>query len=157
MPLESHFFLLADPGGVNSATVDAVCREAPSETSQFIPCQPEAGVPGDDRVTIQFDRGGVGPDFPGCPNPLSAGNGNARIHTHTVTAEGTSILTSLSFQQDFSFYVVELAQPWTGTDPVPLDCDDPERRLLRIDGNPLRRRSHRGTERLRTEDLDRLR
>jgi len=132
-PLLSHFFLLTDPAGVNSANVDAVCRVFPSLTSQFIPCQPEAGIPGDDQVTLEFDWGGVGPAFPGCPSPLRSVNGGARIHTHTVTADGTSILTSLSFSVDYSFYVVEMAQPWTGTVSVPIACDEPGRRLLRVD------------------------
>ena len=134
VPLYGHFFLLSDPAGVNSAAVSGVCREFPSVTSQLIDCQPVAGTPGDNHVTIQFDWGGVGPAFPGCPNPLRAGNGTARMHTHTVTADGTSILTSLTFQVDMALYPVEFAQPWTGTVSLPIACDEPERRLLRIDG-----------------------
>ena len=133
-PLYSHFFLLEDPAGVNSAAIDAVCRAYPSQTVQFIPCQPPVGVQGDNIVAIQFDWGGVGPAFPGCPNPTWSVDGSQRIHTHTVTADGTSVLTSLSFSQDFGSYVVEMAHPWTGEASVPLACDDPERRLLRVDG-----------------------
>lgn len=133
-PLMSHFFLLTDPAGVNSANINTVCREFPSQTSQFIDCQPEAGTVGDDRVTLQFDWGGVGTATLGCPNPTGAVDGSNRLYTHTVSVDGTSVLASISYNVAIATYALEFAHPYTGTDVVPLACDDPERRLLQIEG-----------------------
>jgi hypothetical protein len=103
-----------------------------SLSGQLIPCQPTAGTIGDGRVTLQFDWGGLG-NPAGCPNPLGAVTGSARIMTQTVTQDGTSILVSLGFNQDYGFYPVDFAHPWNGSAPLPLFCDDADRRLLRID------------------------
>lgn len=111
LPSLSYLFLLSDPAGVNTGALDAVCRDAASETSQFIPCQPEAGVPGDGRVTIQMDWGGVGTQITGCPHPERAINGAARLHVHTVSENGQSILTSVSYQFDMATYVIEGPNP----------------------------------------------
>ncbi|HEV8199322.1 MAG TPA: putative metal-binding motif-containing protein [Candidatus Polarisedimenticolia bacterium] len=129
----SYIYLLSNPAGVNTAGLSSVCRDRSALTSQGIPCQPEAGVYGDGQVTIEFDWSGVGA-FPGCPNPAGFPNGSARLHTHTVAEDGTSVLTSLSYSTDFSSYLVEGAHPYEPTFP-PLACDDPDRRLLRVDSS----------------------
>lgn len=133
LPSLGHLFLLSDPAGVNTGAVDVVCRDASTETSQRVQCQPEAGVPGDGRVTIQFDWGGINTGFVGCPFPSVTGNGSARVHLHTVTEDGQSVLTSLSYHNDTVSYFVDFAHPYTGTDFVPLACDEPGRRLLQVD------------------------
>ena len=132
LPSLSHAFLLSNPAGVNTGAVDIVCRELNSQTSQYIPCQPEAGVLGDGRVTIQFDWGGINTGFVGCPNPAGTTNGSARLHIHTVSQDGQSILTSISYSVDVASYFVDFAHPYTDTF-VPLACDEPGRRILRVD------------------------
>jgi hypothetical protein len=134
--LLGYFFLISDPAGTNTAGLNPVCADSSATTGQSIPCQPMAGTLGDGHVTLQFDWGGIG-DPAGCPNPLSAVTGSARIQTQTVTQDGTSILLNLGFNQDYGFYPVDFAHPWNGNAPLPLSCDDADRRLLRIDGTSL--------------------
>src|SRR5262245_12079676 len=54
----------------NTVAATLACNDATQSTNQFIPCQPEAGIPGDGNVTIQYDWGGATNTPPGtaCPN-----------------------------------------------------------------------------------------
>jgi hypothetical protein len=132
-PVSGYLFLLTD-STVNSSNLDPVCSTGlPNQTQQLIPCQPEAGLPGDGLVTLQFDWGGIG-DPSGCPDPDNTNNGGLRMQTQVVSDDGTSVLASVAYSVDFAGYVVEFAHPYDGGVFSPLACDESGRRLIQIDG-----------------------
>ena len=133
-PVSASAFLLSNPLGVNSGVNDIVCREAGSLTSQFNDCQPEAGTIGDGHVTLQFDWGGIYvPPTTACPDHAGAPGEAYRTMVHVVHGSGRSIILSLSYQTDFSSYVIEATHPLDGSVFTPLSCADPGRQVLHLD------------------------
>jgi hypothetical protein len=132
-PVLGYLFLVENPASANSGNLNPVCTLSPAQTQQLIPCQPEAGVLGDNQVTLQFDWGGLG-NPPGCPDPTNSQNGGLRMQAQAVAADGTSVLASVSYSVDFVGYVVEFAHPYDGELISPLACDEAGRRLIQIDG-----------------------
>ena len=64
------------------------------ETTQRIPCQPEAGTLGDGRITTQFDWSGLYVPGTACPDPSTLGGEASRTMVHVVLSSGRSIIVS---------------------------------------------------------------
>jgi hypothetical protein len=141
VPVAGYMWVIADPT-INSASNNPgpltrfVCTQADQLTSQGFSCQAESGLVGDDRVTITFDWGGLGLG-PGCPVPLTGGNGDGRLAIHVVDLNGWSHLTSVGYSVDFAAFIVDGAQLWeelVGSLLVlPRSCRPAEQTLIHLD------------------------
>jgi hypothetical protein len=103
-------------------TLDFVCEATGVQNDQFVDCQPEAGAAGDGNVTVLFDWGGPQQSATGCPNPAGAQGTGARVVIQVVANDGSSIVTSFGFSNDFGQYMVEEAQGFDGAAAIPLAC-----------------------------------
>jgi hypothetical protein len=118
---------------INTGTVDIVCEDgSPGAVSgQGSPCQPEAGVVGDGKVTVQFDWGGGG-NFSGCPNPLLQNNVGRNV-IQVVANDGSSVMVSVGFSPDLQQYPVDFAEvPTPEFTSVPLSCSKTNNGNLQI-------------------------
>ena len=110
---------------VADGTLDFVCESAlPAQNDMFQDCQPEAGAAGDGNITVLFDWGGPQQsNGSACPNPQGAQGTGARMVIQVVANDGSSVITSMGFSNDFGQYMVEEAQAFDGASAaIPLAC-----------------------------------
>ena len=94
----------------NSAGIDVVCEDGSVTSGQQIPCQGEAGAPGDNIVTVNFDWGNL-PAATGCPNPSGLPNVGRNIFS-IVCNNGAGALFTVAYDNGFTGYPVEYASPF---------------------------------------------
>jgi len=128
-PVVGYAYALGQEATVNTnstavadGTLDFVCEATGTQTDQFGDCQPEAGAAGDGNVTVLFDWGGPLQSQAGCPNPGFAQGTGARVVVQVVANDGSSVITSFGFSNDFGQYMVEEAQGFDGAAAIPLSC-----------------------------------
>lgn len=122
-PVPGYIYALATPATVNSAAQDFVCEEGFIDNGILVPCQPEAGTPGDGNVTVYYEFGSGNPGSVGCPNPAGAVTGSNPVAVQLVCNNGAGVLQTVGFSEDFSQYVIELSAPADGT-PIAAGFDN---------------------------------
>lgn len=124
-PVAGYAYVVGSDATLNTFGASLACNDASVMTNQFIPCQPEAGIPGDGNVTIQYDWGGASntPTGTNCPNPSGVA-GVGRNVLQVVANDGSSVLLTIGFQTDFATYVVESAHPGAGFSPIACSNDN---------------------------------
>jgi Putative metal-binding motif len=131
-PLSAYIYALASPTTVNTNDLDIVCESADSSNASSISCAPEAGLPGDGRVTLSFDWSL--PAANGCPLPYGGvAGGTGRLVTILAGDGGSSLLTSVDFSNDVAAYAVDAAERVAGATLVPLDCGAPGTQVVSLD------------------------
>jgi len=124
-PVAGYAYVIGSDATLNTFAATLACNDATQSTNQFIACQPEAGIPGDGNVTVQYDWGGAAqtPTGTNCPNP-SGLPGVGRNVLQVVANDGSSVLVSIGYQPDFATFVVESAHPGAGFEPIACSNDN---------------------------------
>ncbi|HET8947782.1 MAG TPA: hypothetical protein VFQ07_12440, partial [Candidatus Polarisedimenticolia bacterium] len=116
-PVDGYIYVLGQDATLNTGStspaagadqkIDFLCEATGTLTEQGLDCLPEAGAPGDGNITVQFDWGGINlTNGTACPNP-GGQFGIGRNIIQVVANDGSSLIASVGFSQDFGFYVVE--------------------------------------------------
>lgn len=119
-PVAGYAYVLGADATLNSLAARFVCNDGTAMTSQDIPCQPQAGAPGDGLVTVQYDWGGNSNVPAGnlCPNtdgnPLTGRN-----VVQVVANDGSSVNILVGFEPFTLTFYADAAHP---LGDLPLSC-----------------------------------
>ena len=122
-PVAAYAYVVTN-AAINSGPVtNFVCETGGEPTDQLVPCQPEAGTPGDNVITVQLDWGG--PNLANgalCPN-TSGVAGDGRNVMQIVANDGSSLLLSVGYESGSGQFIVEAAHRVDATgNMLPLSC-----------------------------------
>jgi hypothetical protein len=111
-------YLLSAPTTTNSGAQsnDVVCEQANVHTGANVDCQPEAGVPGDGVVTINYEFGEANPASVGCPTPGANGtDGSSPVAVQVVCNNGASVLLQTGWSSGLQMYLLEQSIDFSNT------------------------------------------
>jgi len=108
-PVIAYTYSMSAPTTINSAAQAVACNDASVTLPTFLPCQPEAGTPGDGNVTIYYEWGEGNIGSVGCPNPDQAGEDPVALQL--VCNNGAGVLLTIGFYDTAQQYIIELASP----------------------------------------------
>ena len=117
-PVAGYAYVLGSDATMNTVGATLACNDGTASTNQFIPCQPDAGIPGDGIVTIQYDWGGASntPSGALCPNTTSD-PAQGRNVVQVVANDGSSVIVSVGFEPFGATFYVDAAHPG-GAEPL---------------------------------------
>lgn len=117
-PVAGYAYVLGNDATMNTLAAQFVCNDGTKETSQNISCQPDAGVPGDGIVTIQYDWGGNSntPSGSLCPNTTGDPTQGRNV-LQVVANDGSSVNVMVGFEPFTLTFYVDSAHP-NGSDPL---------------------------------------
>ena len=121
-PVQGYAYVLGQEAvntRAGTSSLDIVCEEGLAQTQVGHICQPEAGIAGDQRVTVTFDWGG--PPFntnSDCPNPAGV-PGVGRNVVQVMANDGSQVLMTVGYSVAYGAYILEMAHPGGGFDPIP--------------------------------------
>lgn len=115
LPVTGYVYGLASPATINSGTQDFVCNQAGVLNGISLPCQGEAGIPGDGVVTLYYEFGTGNPGSVGCPSPNFDTLGSGPVVVQVVCNNGASALIQSGLYSDIQQYLLELSAPGDGS------------------------------------------
>lgn len=106
-PVVAYTYAMSSPATINSAAQAVACNDGTVTLPTFLPCQAEAGTPGDGNVTIYYEWGEGNTGSVGCPNPDTTGEDPVALQL--VCNNGASVLLTIGFFEATQQYMIELA------------------------------------------------